>query len=49
MGCALMIPGMVGKNLGEWLQDGNLPKTVSTFGSKADEIFVSGSAPGCSS
>jgi len=41
MGRALMIPGMVGKNIGEWIKAGTLPKTVSKFGSKADEIFVS--------
>ena len=41
MGRALMIPGMVGKNIGEWIKAGTLPKTVSKFGSKVDEIFVS--------
>ena len=42
MGRALMIPGMVGKNIGLWLQEGAnaLPKTVSDFGSKVEEIFV---------
>jgi len=42
MGRALMIPGMVGKNIGLWLQEGDtaLPKTVSQFGSKPEEIFV---------
>ncbi|MFC1703215.1 FMN-binding glutamate synthase family protein [Candidatus Omnitrophota bacterium] len=40
MGRALMIPGMVGKNIGNWLKDGNLPKTVSQFGSSAEEIFI---------
>jgi len=42
MGRALMIPGMVGKNIGLWLQEGAnaLPKTISTFGSKVEEIFV---------
>jgi glutamate synthase domain-containing protein 2 len=40
MGRALMIPGMVGKNAAEWLKDGNLPKTVSQFGSTPEEIFV---------
>ncbi len=42
MGRALMIPGMVGKNIGLWLKDGvdALPKTVSTFGTKVEEIFV---------
>ena len=40
MGRALMIPGMVGKNIAQWLKDGNLPKTVSDFGSTPEEIFV---------
>jgi len=42
MGRALMIPGMVGKNIGLWLQEGTnaLPKTVSQFGSKVEEIFI---------
>jgi glutamate synthase domain-containing protein 2 len=42
MGRALMIPGMVGKNIGLWLKEGPeaLPKTVSAFGTKVDEIFV---------
>jgi len=41
MGRALMIPGMVGKNIGEWLKQGSLPKTVSKYGSRIEEIFVS--------
>ena len=42
MGRALMIPGMVGKNIGRWLQgeDGGLPKTVSRYGNTKEEIFV---------
>lgn len=40
MGRALMIPGMVGKNIAQWIKDGNLPKTVSDFGSTPEEIFV---------
>ena len=42
MGRALMIPGMVGKNIGLWLQEGlnALPKTVSEFGSTKEEIFI---------
>jgi glutamate synthase domain-containing protein 2 len=40
MGRALMIPGMVGKNIAEWLRDGKLPNTVSQFGSTPEEIFV---------
>jgi len=42
MGRALMIPGMVGKNIGVWLNggDGGLPKTVSKHGNTKEEIFV---------
>lgn len=40
MGRALMIPGMVGKNIHQWMQEQNLPKTVSQFGSSVEEIFV---------
>jgi len=42
MGRALMIPGMVGKNIGRWLNgdDGGLPKTVSPYGKTKEEIFV---------
>lgn len=40
MGRALMIPGMVGKNIQWWLKEDKLPKTVSQFGSTPEEIFV---------
>jgi glutamate synthase domain-containing protein 2 len=40
MGRALMIPGMVGKNIQQWLKDGKLPNTVGQFGSTAEEIFI---------
>jgi len=40
MGRALMIPGMVGKNIAEWIKDGKLPNTVSQFGSTPEDIFV---------
>jgi glutamate synthase domain-containing protein 2 len=40
MGRALMIPGMVGKNIHEWIKDGELPNTVKQFGSTPEEIFV---------
>ncbi|MFC1870611.1 MFS transporter [Chloroflexota bacterium] len=40
MGRALMIPGMVGKNIQQWIIDGKLPNTVSQFGSTVEEIFV---------
>jgi glutamate synthase domain-containing protein 2 len=40
MGRALMIPGMVGKNISIWLKENNLPKTVGEFGSTPEELFV---------
>ncbi len=40
MGRALMIPGMVGKNIALWIKEGKLPNTVSQFGSTPEEIFV---------
>jgi glutamate synthase domain-containing protein 2 len=40
MGRALMIPGMVGKNIALWLQDDKLPNTVGQFGSTPEEIFI---------
>lgn len=40
MGRALMIPGMVGKNIGEWIKKKELPTTVSEFGKTPKEIFV---------
>jgi glutamate synthase domain-containing protein 2 len=42
MGRGLMIPGMVGKNIGVWLDGGavNLPATVSQYGATVEEIFV---------
>jgi len=40
MGRGLMIPGMVGKNIGKWLEAGKLPRTVSKYGTKLEEIFV---------
>jgi len=42
MGRALMIPGMVGKNIERWMkgEDGGLPKTVSKYGTTKEEIFV---------
>ena len=40
MGRALMIPGMVGKNIANWMSNGGLPKTVSAYGSTPEEIFV---------
>jgi len=40
MGRAFMIPGMVGKNIKNWMADGKLPQTVSQFGATPEEIFV---------
>jgi len=40
MGRALMIPEMVGKNICRWISKGELPKTVSKYGSQLEEIFV---------
>ncbi|MBD3272625.1 MAG: FMN-binding glutamate synthase family protein, partial [Elusimicrobia bacterium] len=40
MGRALMIPGMVGKNIGHWIEGKDLPQTVSRFGKTPQEIFV---------
>jgi glutamate synthase domain-containing protein 2 len=40
MGRALMIPGMVGKNIGQWIKDGTLPKNISDYGKSPEEIFI---------
>ncbi len=40
MGRALMIPGFVGRNISNWMEDGKLPNTVGQFGSTVEEIFV---------
>ncbi|MCD6583804.1 MAG: FMN-binding glutamate synthase family protein [Candidatus Omnitrophica bacterium] len=40
MGRALMIPGMVGKNIEGWIKAKDLPKIVSEYGSTPEEIFV---------
>jgi glutamate synthase domain-containing protein 2 len=41
MGRALMIPGFVGRNIKQWIEDNDLPKTVSEYGTTIQEIFVS--------
>ncbi len=41
MGRALMIPGFVGKNIGKWIDEKDLPKTVGQYGTTIEEIFVS--------
>lgn len=40
IGRALMIPGMVGKNIDLWIKANDLPKTISKFGDTVEEIFV---------
>ncbi len=40
MGRAFMIPGMVGKNIGNWIENDKLPSTVSRYGETPEEIFV---------
>jgi glutamate synthase domain-containing protein 2 len=40
MGRAMMIPGMVGKNIDLWIKGNDLPTTVSRFGKTPNEIFV---------
>jgi glutamate synthase domain-containing protein 2 len=40
MGRALMIPGMVGKNIEKWLANNELPKNIAEYGPKPEEIFV---------
>ena len=40
MGRGLMIPSMVGKNIGKWLEEGKLPKTVARYGNTVEEIFI---------
>ena len=42
MGRALMIPGMVGKNIERWIrgEEGGLPNTISKYGTSKEEIFV---------
>jgi glutamate synthase domain-containing protein 2 len=40
MGRAMMIPGMVGKNVLTWMNDGGLPNTVSQHGDTLEEIFA---------
>jgi glutamate synthase domain-containing protein 2 len=40
MGRALLIPGMVGKNIAQWIKDNDLPRTVSKYGNTPEQIFV---------
>jgi len=41
LGRAIMLPAFVGKNIGIWLKENDLPRTVSQFGTSVEEIFVS--------
>jgi glutamate synthase domain-containing protein 2 len=40
LGRAMMIPGMVGKNVAHWMNNGGLPRTVRQYGKGPEEIFV---------
>lgn len=40
MGRALMIPGMVGKNMHGWIEAKDLPKHIAQYGTTPEEIFV---------
>lgn len=40
MGRALAIPAFVGKNIGQWLHEGKLPRVVKEFGDHPEEIFA---------
>jgi len=40
LGRALAIPAFVGKNIGIWLSEHNLPRHVAEHGQKVEEIFV---------
>ncbi len=40
MGRALMIPGMAGGNVANWLNNGGLPKTLSKYGETPEELFL---------
>jgi glutamate synthase domain-containing protein 2 len=40
MGRALMIPGMVGKNIDRWMENDELPNTINKYGTTKEEVFV---------
>ena len=40
MGRATMIPAMVGKNIGNWIKEGKLPKDAKAYGETLEEIFI---------
>jgi glutamate synthase domain-containing protein 2 len=39
MGRATMIPAMIGRNVGTWLEEGNLPREIAKYGDSVDQIF----------
>jgi glutamate synthase domain-containing protein 2 len=39
MGRATMIPAMVGKNVGKWIEEGKLPKDIAKYGNSVEQIF----------
>ncbi len=40
MGRALMIPGMVGKNVGAWFEEEKVPRLVQKYGTRVEEVFI---------
>ncbi len=40
MGRGIITPAFVGKNIGLWLKNGDLPKTVSKYGDTKEKIFI---------
>ncbi|MGD0247547.1 MAG: FMN-binding glutamate synthase family protein, partial [Candidatus Limnocylindrales bacterium] len=40
MGRALMIPGMVGKNIGLWFEEEKVPRLVQKYGTRIEEVFI---------
>ena len=40
MGRALIIPGMVGKNIQQWIHDGKPPTNIGQYGATPEETFV---------
>jgi glutamate synthase domain-containing protein 2 len=40
MGRALMIPGMVGKNIDKWIKEGKLPPSVAKYGTTVEQIYI---------
>jgi glutamate synthase domain-containing protein 2 len=40
MGRGLMIPAFIGKNIGEWIKNGKLPKDIKEYGDVPERIFA---------